>query len=933
MAGFTSKAPAVRAAIRMARRDAWRNRGRSFLVALMVALPVLSASAGSVVYRSDQRDPQDTVLATLGNQAQAEIAYQNRMRIEHDPTGFNRNGDEDSTLPKLTTPGQIRAALQTRISSRDRLVSNTSMQVSRGLRSGEQSVIAQVREIDYRAPGLQGLIQQRSGHAPSAPGEVVVSETLAHRNNLTVGDKLTFTPTRQAVEQHLTVVGVVNGTSLLKTDAVIGAPGTLIPSAIVDYAGNNFSSKSQITWLVTGPDPVTWDQVRALNNIGGAVTSRSVLLNPPDTDQDPSIADYSEPLESSAVGITVVVVGLVLLQIALLAGPAIAVGARRNQRGLAIMASTGAERRHLRAVVLASSGVIGLVASLVAVVLGAIVGTVIVLLVMRYGGDAIIRVDVHPLDLIGFAAVGALTAVAAALIPARQAARLDVVAVLTGRRGQLPSRLRVPLVGLSVTVLGVVLAYLLSGWHQQFLSVAALALTEIGLIAATGAVLSLVARAAAGLPFPLRFALRDAARQRSRTVPAIAAVLAAIAGATCALVFFASEAARSERSYMPAARIGTTLVSLQADPEDIGPVDQDQVEAALRRTLPVAGLASYRRQIQPSESSDIDLEMIRAPQNRCPADEFQGDLTDDKKREFRTDPRCSSDSRYQWYSGPSNIFDDGSALPLLSGVNDAQAVGALRAGRVVVNDPLLLWPDGTVHVAVIKENDLDELGDAAEEDPDPATIALPATVVTAPLQMNLPVYPLSAAKALGVPVAVQDFVITTTRMPTETEEERARLAVEEAGGGYVIVERGYQGDSRLGLLALVIAAAVVGLGGTFTAVGLAAAESRTDVATLAAVGAGPVVRRQLAASQAGVIAGLGAVLGVFSGSMAGWVLERLQRPSYSAPVGFDALVSRSHLVLPWAHLFTVGIGIPLLAVGIGYLTTRSRLPLVRRVGL
>ncbi|HST82434.1 MAG TPA: FtsX-like permease family protein [Kineosporiaceae bacterium] len=927
MAEFTSRAPALRAAIRMARRDAWRNRGRSFLIALMVALPVLSASAASVVYRSDQRDPQDIVLADLGNQAQARISYQNWMR-----SGL---GDKkDSTLPKQVTDDRLRAALQARISNRDQLVSNVTMYVSHGLRSGDHFVTAEVREIDYQATGLKGLIEQHSGRAPKSQGEVVISEALARKSNLAIGGKLRFTPTRQAVQQNLTVVGVVNGASLLKNDAVIGAPGALIPAEIVEYRGMGFNGKAQIDWLVTGPDPVTRDQVRAIAKIGGEVTSRSVLLDPPDADQGSSAAEYLQSVKTPTVGIVVVVIGLVLLQIALLAGPAIAVGARRNQRGLAIMASTGAERRHLRAVVLATSGVIGLVASLIAAVLGAIVGAVIVLLVMRYGDRAVIRVDVHPLDLLGFVVVGALTAIAAALIPARQAARLDVVAALTGSRGQLASRLRVPLVGLSITAIGVVLAYLLSGQHRQFLSVAALALTEIGLIAATGAVLSLVARAAVRLPFPLRFALRDAARQRSRTVPAVAAVLAAIAGATCALVFVASQAAQDERQYTPEAKIGTTLVRLQPDAEDIDshPVDRDRVEAGLRRTLPVAGLSTYRRIVQSPGASYTDLEMIRAPQNRCPVGDVRGEFTEDQARVFRTDPRCMSGTQEQWYSGPSNIFDDGSAFPLLAGVNDAKAVGALRAGRVVVNDPLLLWPDGTVHVAVIKGDEREEDAD----DSDPPTIALPATVITTPLQMNLPVYSLSAAKALGVHVAVQDVVVATTRMPTQEEEQRAALAVEEAGGGHVMVERGYQDAYGLGLLALVIAAAVVGLGGTFTAVGLAAAESRADVATLAAVGASPGVRRKLAASQAGVIAGLGSVLGVFSGVMAGWVLVRLQQPTGDHSFVSWGLDDESatiwQLVLPWAHLLTVGVGIPLLAVGVGYLTTRSRLPLVRRIG-
>jgi putative ABC transport system permease protein len=923
-----SRTSAVRAAIRMGRRDAWRNRGRSILIAVMVALPVLAASTVSVIYRSDERDPQDLVMATLGNQAQAHISYQSGRPVEQGPRGIEQDAEPDPAAPKLTTEGEVRSALQARISSRDRLITDLSLYAHRSLRFEGHRLFTEIREIDYLAEGLQGLIVQKSGRAGRAPNEVVISETLAREHSIETGDRIEFTPPWQAPTQQLAVVGVVNGPNLLKTNVVIGAPGTIFPAANVDYQGQNRfgAAKVQITWLVTGPDPVTWDQVRALSQIGDVVTSRSVVLNPPALDQRRYETDDMSPSSASTVGIAVVVIGLVLLQIALLAGPAIAVGARRNQRGLAIMASTGAEHRHLRAVVLASSGVIGLVASVVAAALGAALGSVIVLLLMRYGSNPILRVDLRPLDLAGLAAVGGLTAVAAALIPARQAARLDVLAALTGRRANLPPRLRVPLLGLSVTAIGVVLAYLFSGRQANFYSVAALALTEVGLILATGAVLSLVARAAVRLPFALRFALRDAARQRGRTVPAIAAVLAAIAGATCALVFLASEAGQEARQYTPQVPVGTTLIRMANDVEDPNPVAPDQVAAAVRRSLPVARLVEYRTLVGSAENTHISVEAIRPPHNECPPDKAVV-RNESQQRALLADPRCSSGTPYgQWFSGPSNVFDDGSALPLLSGVNDATAVTALRAGRVVVGDPLLLWPDGTVHVLVRRTSETE----LSQEEPNPPMIAIPATSSPAAKKLTGPVFPLSAAKLLGVQLATEGFIATTTRMPTSDQEQAADLAVRDAGGGAVWVERGYQNTFKIGLLALVTAAALVGLGGTFTAVGLAAAESRSDVSTLAAVGADPGVRRRLAASQAVVIAGLGSVLGVASGLLAGWVLVRLKQPP--SDFGFDPWSAGWRLVLPWAHLYAVGIGIPLLAVLVGYLTTRSRLPMVRRLG-
>jgi len=197
----------------------------------------------------------------------------------------------------------------------------------------------------------------------------------------------------------------------------------------------------------------------------------------------------------------------------------------------------------------------------------------------------------------------------------------------------------------------------------------------------------------------------------------------------------------------------------------------------------------------------------------------------------------------------------------------------------------------------------------------------------------VPVYPRSAAAKLGVKVRQVGFLASTTRLPTATEEDKASAAISDVDESYLSIEHGYQDHYALGLLALVIAAGVVTLGGTFIAVGLAAAEGRADVATLAAVGASPGVRRRLAAGQAGVIAGLGAVLGVVSGVLAGWILVRMQQDDLQG-VNYSGTVTgeRWSLAIPWVYLLATGFGVPLLAVLVGFLSTRSRLPLVRRLG-
>jgi putative ABC transport system permease protein len=101
------------------------------------------------------------------------------------------------------------------------------------------------------------------------------------------------------------------------------------------------------------------------------------------------------------------------------------------------------------------------------------------------------------------------------------------------------------------------------------------------------------------------------------------------------------------------------------------------------------------------------------------------------------------------------------------------------------------------------------------------------------------------------------------------------------------------------------------------AVGLATAEMRDDLSTLAAVGAGPRLRRRIAAGQAGLIVGAGALLG-----MAGGI---------APAAGMVAFRRDLEWHLPWLSLTVTVLFAPALAVAATALLTRPRLVLVRRL--
>jgi hypothetical protein len=103
--------------------------------------------------------------------------------------------------------------------------------------------------------------------------------------------------------------------------------------------------------------PVEWADVRTLNELGFTVLSRVVVLDPPPDDQVPQ-GDYDDGAAVTAA-ILALIATMAVLEVTLLAGPAFAVGARRQRRSLALLAATGGEPAHVRRVVLSQGLLVG----------------------------------------------------------------------------------------------------------------------------------------------------------------------------------------------------------------------------------------------------------------------------------------------------------------------------------------------------------------------------------------------------------------------------------------------------------------------------------------------------------------------------------------------------------------------------------------------
>jgi putative ABC transport system permease protein len=182
------------------------------------------------------------------------------------------------------------------------------------------------------------------------------------------------------------------------------------------------------------------------------------------------------------------------------------------------------------------------------------------------------------------------------------------------------------------------------------------------------------------------------------------------------------------------------------------------------------------------------------------------------------------------------------------------------------------------------------------------------------------------AKA-GLGTAVTSLVASTTRMPTQAEAD-SLAAVLQPLHGYGYVEQGPARDTDPRLWLLTAAAVAITIGAAAVGTGLAAADGRADLSTLAAVGASPRMRRGLSVSQSGVIALLGSGLGVLAGlGTAIAVISALNQRYADMWPGPGALP----IVVPWLTLGIALVGAPSVAIAGAGLLTRSRLPIERRL--
>ncbi|NJC68241.1 FtsX-like permease family protein [Planosporangium thailandense] len=907
------------AALRVARREARRSKGRSTLVIAMIGLPVAALAFAAVTVDMFTLRPMEK-LERMAGAADAVVIQAADGPVHQEPDRLiwaRDNGEEPppADLDAAAARDAVRAALP----PGSRIVPDVTFAVQVDTATGVGEI--EGRALDLTNPITRGMAVLRGGRAPHGPGEVALSRQAVTRTGAGVGGTL-----RLPDGQRYRVVGVVEFPDRLRELALFD-PAHPPSGKAVSNAGERL--------LVDTPAPLRWSDVKRLNQRGVVALSRDVVRHPPAASEVvPVVQGGSVTTENVSLG--ALVVGMAVLEIVLLAGPAFAVGARRRQRDLALLAANGATPAHLRRVVLADGVVLGGAGAIAGIVVGIAVAFAARWPVEEYlahsraGGYR-----VFPLALAGIAAFAVTTALLAATVPAFVAARQDVVAALAGRRGATRSRKRWLVLGTVLAASGAALGDL-GAWRVSTpLILAGLVVAEFGLVLCTPALVGLVARMARILPLSARIALRDTARNRAAAAPAISAVMAAVAGSVALATYQGGVDLQQRGQYEPSLPHGYASVRFD-DPSGDAATSSPPVGAAAellrtslatREVVPVVGA-----ECRPAESEAACEPRLSMPTaRRCPyldQDEAR-QLTIAEQRAAAHDPRCRT--KASWSYGVVDVpfvVDDGTRLATLTGASGDElhrAVETLRAGGVVVFDHRYVDNDEvTIELAI------HPLAGAVPGPPALRTsvrargYALDGGTATAQAIISPTI-----ARQTGLEQQVKGLVAATVHVPTQAERDRLAAGLHRLDGHYAwSVEDGPAKGSGLIMTVLSVAAAVIALGAAGIATGLAAADSRPDLATLAAVGASPGVRRRLSLSQSGVIAGLGSVLGAGAGlGAAVAVLAALNHryaDTWPAPPPYP-------ITVPWLNLTVALLVVPAIAMLGAGLLTRSRLPVERRL--
>ena len=788
MTGASTRALAL-----VARRDISRHKGRSALVVALVALPIAAMVMGIAVLRTTQPTQDREDASVMGR---ADLIAQ---------------GTSQSELVKWIPAGSTIEPIAW---------SSTQIQVP-GARPG----------ISLRGLDLEGLASAMltvvDGRAPKGSGEIAISAKVASLADVGIGDTLALDDL--PIE---TVVGLV------EDPMDLGARIAVVDPRAVQLGDPEYASF--LVGLPPGSDPeaivaATYDQTTGgqVINLQSRLSGRLGVIN-----------------GDSSTTMILILGTLALVEAALVASAAFAVSIRRRQRELGLLGAAGATPRQLAGSVITEALLLGAIACVAGVALGA-------------GGsfglspflDELTQRRNPPvvLDAMGIVApvlIGFVAALLAAVVPARTVARVPVLVALSGRRPpEMPARrnlwigLAVVGVSIALTLLGANLRIDNGNGIRELLVAAGAVLGTLGFGACAPWLLERLDGLAVRLPLASRIAFRDTARARSRSAPIVTAILASVAAVITLGTFTVSRNAENADDWRPYL-FPDQLIIRGAGSASVGKELASAAGALGGAELSYLGLPEPGYiHIEIPNGRDSNGELVR-----------WGD-----ERQFIPE-----------------IDSGGSAIAtpdMLALWRAERAAPDVASGKILVlwNEPMtadevvLVLDDGRGHADSIRR------------------VSLPATVISTGIASSVmpgALIPASITSDLGLEqIDGQAFVVRLDHTVTQADVDAAAATVASVPDTFADASRGPQRPDESFRVLLVALALLFAVSVTGVALALGEAESRAEQRSLLALGADPRLRRRIVASRAAVLALLAGILAVPAGIIPAWgLLVSLRMP-------------------------------------------------------
>lgn len=750
--------------LRLARRDARRHPVRTLLAALLIALPVAALSA-FISVSNPGSPPREQALDTIPTDAQAVITA-TTIPTGGPPFAQLPEGAPGSWMDDPDTPPASRDQIAAELSPGSELAEfwlSPPLMVSPDLKlaPGETKTLSsQADELSDTALEQLAMVELRESEAlekqapkpidgalPTNPTEVLVSQAVANRLDVAVGDSLGF-----VAPPDSGVRSTDGNAAAAMQDSARGylVSGITDSDQYVAWAPAGWLSELvaaqplgvQGHWLVLGTEPVTWQQAKSLNQLQAFAVSRHVLEHyPSESELYPTAVDPAKYIEGAIGVVLTLVVGALL--VLFLVTPALAISAEQSRRTLGLAIAAGATPRDLKRTVLAQGLVIGTLGGLIgaglgltaALGFGAWLGSL-----EANNGTQSFGVQSALANFPWWAAVAGvvvavLLGIIAALGPARSAEMLNPVEAL---RQQLPKSTShrigraslvwgCALLGLSV-VLGTITlavpaptypsdaaaaeAYLPgtpppgSGLLVLLVGLAVL-FAALGLALTIRGLLPKMAALGRGRRPIWRLALRDAADHPSRTVPAVLGVTFSLLAASYVIVLGASTHADGRTTGETIDWRGTFLVAPQTP---ISPKFDEALAAGALAELSqdTPQITGGHRVEAVSSDSTIRIEALLPEGESCP-DGQEVDAASARTpggslkcvsylsgAAYRTNYRFGSP--FATWDAP--VLMDSEAL-LATRLPDAEAAAeVLSSGGVLVSNAALVDDEGMVRLGI-----------------------------------------------------------------------------------------------------------------------------------------------------------------------------------------------------------------------------------------